>query len=336
MRLPVPVSGGLILSYQCTAECRYCMYACSPKWRDWISEEDLEKILRQLAGRIIPSPYGPNSVSLNYGLHLTGGEPFLNFELLLKAVEIANRLKIPSTFVETNCYWAVDDETTREKLQLLKETGLKGILISVNPYYLEYVPFERTERAIRISREVFGENLMIYQLNYYLLFKKLGVKGRLKLEDYLKLSRGENLAENVEILLMGRAAYKLKDLYPKYRAEYFLDQLCWPPFLRGWHNHFDCYGNFIPGYCGGISLDDCRRLDEILRGGLSLDGKPILRFLVNQDFRGLLRFAQKLGFKELDEGYISKCHLCLDIRKFLVENGEFEELKPKEFYRYLE
>jgi len=117
VKLPEPISGGLILSYQCTAECRYCMYACSPKWRGWISEEDLEKILSQLAGKIKPSPYGPERVSLNYGLHFTGGEPFLNFELSLKGVEIANQLRIPSTFVETNCYWCTNDKVTREKLQ---------------------------------------------------------------------------------------------------------------------------------------------------------------------------------------------------------------------------
>lgn len=86
IKLPIPKSGGLILSYQCTAEYRYCMYACSPEWRDWISEEDIERILRQLAGKITPSPYGPDGVSLNHCLHFTGGEPFLNFEPLLKAV----------------------------------------------------------------------------------------------------------------------------------------------------------------------------------------------------------------------------------------------------------
>ena len=40
LKLPEPISGGLLLSYQCNAECRHCMYACSPKWKDWISEFD--------------------------------------------------------------------------------------------------------------------------------------------------------------------------------------------------------------------------------------------------------------------------------------------------------
>lgn len=335
IKLPKPISGGLILSYQCNAECKYCMYACSPKWKSWISEEDLERILRQLAGRIKPSPYGSKGVSLNYGLHFTGGEPFLRFELLLKAVELANKLNIPSTFVETNCYWCVNDKATREKLQSLKERGLKGILISINPFYLEYVPFERTERGIRISQEVFDENVMIYQLEYYFRFKNLGVKGKISLEDYLKLAGKEDLARNVELFLMGRAAYKLKDLYPKYLAELLLKEPCQSPFLRNWHNHFDNYGNYLPGYCGGISLGDCRELDKLLREGVDLGKLPVLNFLIHQDFNCLLQFAKDSGYRELKEGYVSKCHLCVDIRKFLVEKANFEELKPKEFYYYL-
>ena len=109
-------------------------------------------------------------MSLNHGLHFTGGEPFIHFDLLLKAVQIADEFEIPSTFVETNCFWCRSDKITREKLNLLKSAGLRGILISVNPFYAEYVPFERTERCIKISREVFGPNVIVYQTEYYKLF----------------------------------------------------------------------------------------------------------------------------------------------------------------------
>lgn len=335
-RIPEPISGGLILSYQCTAECRFCMYACSPRWRDWISEEDLRRILSELSGRIRPSRFGPDGVELNLGLHFTGGEPFLKFDLLLRAVEIAREFEIPSTFVETNCCWCADESETREKLYLLKERGLKGILISVNPFYLEFIPFERTERGIRAALEVFGpRNVMIYQAEYFRRFKKLGIRGKLKLEDYLRLS-GEKLGGNVELFLMGRAAYKLRKFYPKYPPESFFDVPCLPPPIRSWHNHFDNYGNFLPGYCGGISLGDARNLSELLREGVDLAEKPVLKFLMQQDLRGLFQFAQERGYKPLQEGYISKCHLCLDIRRYLAKTGEFEELSPREFYEELE
>jgi hypothetical protein len=335
LKLPEPISGGLFLSYQCNAECRHCMYACSPKWKDWISEEDLRIVLSQLAGRIKPSPFEPEKVSLNHGLHFTGGEPFLNFKLLLKTVTIAQELNIPSTFVETNCYWCIDDKKTREKFQTLKEKGLKGILISVNPFYLEYVPFERTERGIRIAMEIFGENVMVYQLEYYLRFKKLGITGTISLEDHVK-DRWDDLTENVELFLMGRAVTRLKHLYPKYPSDSFLEIPCTPPFLRNWHNHFDNYGNCLPGYCGGISLGNWQALDKLIEEGIDLDRHPVLEFLISQDFKGLLQFAKDFGFQELKEGYISKCDLCADIRKQLLAKKDIDELKPKQFYLYLE
>ena len=101
------------------------MYGCSPRWKGWISEADLRWLLSKLAGKISPSPYGESSVSLNHGLHFTGREPFLNFALLLKVVELTHQLNIPSTFVETNCYWSSDDRLTRQKLETLKDSGLR-------------------------------------------------------------------------------------------------------------------------------------------------------------------------------------------------------------------
>jgi hypothetical protein len=313
------------------------MYACSSDWSpDWIPEQDLTLVLNQLSGKVEASPYGSNRVSLNHGLHFTGGEPFLNFELLAKAVEIANELGIPSTFVETNCYWCTEDETTREKLTLLRNKGLKGILISVNPFYLEYIPFNRTERAIRIGQEVFPRNVMVYQVEYYLQFKELGIKKTLALDEYLEMVELDDLQRRVELFLMGRAAYKLKDFYPKYKAGHFFHKPCQPPFLRSWHNHIDNYGNYLPGYCGGISLGDARNLDLICQEGIDADSHPILKFLAAADFEGLFHFAtEDFGYEEKSEGYVSKCHLCLDIRKHLAKQG-FEELAPKEFYSHLE
>jgi len=259
----------------------------------------------------------------------------LNFELLVEAVEMAEALKIPSTFVETNCFWCSNDETTRERLELLDAAGLKGILISVNPFYAEYVPFERTERCIRISQEVFGRNVVVYQLAYYHRFKQLGIKERMPLKDYLELTSGERLTEQVELFLMGRAARQLKQFYPTYPAHAFFGEPCRPPFLRDWHNHFDNYGNFMPGYCGGISLGHWRNLDTLVREGIDLDEHPILKFLIAEDVPGLLQFAKDFGYQESREGYLSKCDLCLDLRSHLVSEEDFEELNPKEFYTHL-
>ncbi len=336
MKIPRPISGGLMLSYKCPAECRHCMYACSPRWAgDWITVDQLEQFLPQLAKVIEPSPHGRQYMSLNHGLHFTGGEPFLNFKLLLNAVEIAETLKIPSTFVETNCFWCKTDDLTRERLHTLKDNGLKGMMISVNPFYTEHVPFERTDRCIRTSLEVFGQNVMVYQIEYYHLFKQLGITGRLSFDEYLRLAREENVSDKVELFLMGRAAEHLKALYPGYPAKRLFDTPCQPDFLRSWHNHFDNYGNFMPGYCGGISLGSWFELDRLLKEGIDLENRPILNYLIKNNMGELFNLASDLGYQELSEGYMSKCHLCLDIRKYIVSIGNYAELQPREYYEQL-
>jgi len=332
-----PISGGIFLSYKCTNECKHCMYASSPLWKDdWISERDVEKILTQLSGRILGSPFGNDKIGVNYGVHFTGGEPFLNFDLLLKVTQLAHDLGIPSTFVETNSFWCINDELTREKLVQLKEAGLHGILISVNPFILEQLPFERTERAVRIGGEVFRENAIIYQGFFYSQFRSLNIKDALPFKEYLQKIDLRDLYENVELLPLGRATYMLDHLYRKYPAKRFFGESCGEELTRGWHVHIDNYCNYMTGYCGGISLGDGRNIDSICEG-INLDERPILKAL-STDLKELFDIGiGEFDYKEREEGYISKCHLCVDMRKHIAQKtNEFEELRPREFYYRLE
>ncbi|MDW8033428.1 MAG: radical SAM protein [Nitrososphaerota archaeon] len=327
-----PISVGLILSYKCTNKCKHCMYACSPEWEtDWPTIGDVERILTKISSSIMPSPKGPEHIGINYGLHFTGGEPFLNFDLLLDSIRIAEKLKIPSTFVETNCFWCVEDDKTRNKLKALKEAGLKGILISVNPFLIEHVPFERIERAVRISNEVFGEDVIVYQGIYYNHFKKIGISGTLAFNQYLK--KYDWTLYYSELLPMGRACYGLKHLFVRHPAKDFFNESCVSEITRNWHVHVDNYFNYMTGYCSGISLGDVRNLDVMIKEGISLEDKPILRTLVTR-IGNLYELAVKeFNYKEDEDGYISKCHLCIDIRRHIVQQThEFKELQPMEFY----
>jgi hypothetical protein len=317
------------------------MYACSPKWdSDWITEEDLGTILSQLAPYIEQAPYGPDSIGLSHGLHFTGGEPFLNFELLCEAVDIADHLAIPSTFVETNAAWCTDDTTTKEKLAKLKSRGLKGIMISVNPFYAEFVPFSRTERCIDKSLEIFGNNVFVYQIEYYKRFKQWGLTDLVPFDEYLTMENSRDLFRNVEFFISGRTPYSLAKLlddhFPRFSAIQLCSVPCSPPFLRNWHNHFDNYGNYMPGFCGGISFGDCQDLDQLLEEGIDPDRKPALSFIAKEDFQSFFDFARQRGYEESEVGYFSKCHFCLDIRKHLIMVDLFEELAPRQFYKILE
>jgi hypothetical protein len=242
-------------------------------------------------------------------------------------------MRIPSLFVETNCFWSTDDEMTMERLEELRAAGLRGILISVNPFILEYVPFEKTLRAIRISRQVFGGNVMVYQESFLRQFRSLGIEGILSFQEYLRRA-GHHSLSYVELIPMGRACYKLGHLYNKHPANRFFNSSCKEELTRPWHAHVDNYFNYMTGYCGGISLGDARHLDEICRG-IELDDHPILAKLVTRNGIGkLFKLGdEEYGYKQLDDGYVSKCHLCLDIRTHIAERtDEYEELRPQDFY----
>jgi hypothetical protein len=103
--------------------------------------------------------------------------------------------------------------------------------------------------------------------------------------------------------------------------------------IRDWHVHVDNYGNYIPGYCGGLSLGDARDLDALCQG-IDLNERPVLRALMT-NIGELYRLGSEYGYQERD-GYISKCHLCLDVRKHLATSGDFGELRPEPFYDRLE
>jgi hypothetical protein len=329
-----PISAGLLLSYKCTGECSHCMYACSPQWNaDWIDEHDLARVLKELSPSIMPAPSGPDSIDLNHGLHLTGGEPFMNPGFLLDTVEHARSAGIPSLFAETNCFWCTEAGEVEDTFCRLRDAGLSGMLLSVNPFILERVPFERTEMAVARARDAFGENAIVYQQFFYLQFRAMGIKSSLSFEDYLDRAGAGGLSR-AELLPMGRLAYRLPGLFRHFPASYFFGDVCLSELTRQWHIHVDNYCNYIPGFCAGISLGDARNMDRIF-GGIDLNLRPVLRAL-STGMEELFRLGLRYGYEESSQGYISKCHLCLDIRRHLVEQPvDFKELRPEEFYRRL-
>lgn len=340
IRVPPPRSAGLMLSYRCNADCLHCMYACSPRWpADWPDEKRLDTLLRQLAAYIEPAPGGPEDVDLNHGLHFTGGEPFLNFDLLRHATARAAELGIPSLFVETNAFWATEEGKARSMLRQLKEAGLHGILISVNPFYLQHVPFERTQIAVRAASDVFDEGTMVYQPAYYRFFSAFDISGTMPFERYLRDFEPDFLA-GTEFFLNGRAPYLVPQYAPekfsRRPAEELLEEPCRPAFLRSWHNHIDNYGNYQPGYCGGLSWGSAEELDRIVGKPVEPEQTPVLAHIAADDFAGLLDLARREGFEPSPEGYYSKCHLCGEIRLHLHRTGNYPELRPDGFYRELE
>lgn len=330
---PSPLSsGGIILTYQCSNQCRHCLYASSPSWKDWISEEDVVQILEGLKkhGRFLT------------GIHIAGGEPFLKPDIVEFVVRKAVELGIPLDYVETNAFWCWNDDKTFETFTRLKEAGLPAVLVSASPFHLEFVPMEKTRRAVRVGREVFGrKSVVIFTDFFYEQLQDVNPQHPVSLEDYIEAFGQERaslaFAAEYSLIPNGRAATRLVHLYARHPASYFFGGTCALELSSPHHIHIDLYGNYIAGLCAGISLGDGRNL-ESLYAGINLDERPVLEKLIRGGVESLFSWAvQEFEYKENIDGYIAKCQLCLDIRRHLVRVGAgLRELAPLGFYQNLE
>jgi hypothetical protein len=324
--LLLPSDLGLILSYKCQSACAHCLYNCGPWWNDWIAPEEIQEALE------ITRIWGDG-----YQVHFTGGEPFLNFPLLLRAVNIAVSLNIPC-YVETNAGWCVQPGQVIEKFSTLKQAGLTAILISCSPFHAESIPPKRTLLAIGIALDIFkSAGVMVYLPEWIDMITRFGSEQPTPLNHYI-LSYGQQAAglmfwEGYGLISGGRSGYKLGYLTEKFSASEFQQDNCRREILFGKHSHFDLYGNYIPSFCGGLSLGNWHKLPQIMDKYHAGSHPPLIKILIEEGPYGLFCLAKAdFGYHQRAEGYAGKCHLCVDVRRHLVTFQDFPELKPSGFY----
>lgn len=314
------------MSYRCQYACKHCLYNCGPRWRDWMSPGTLREALT-----------ATKAWRHRFRIHLTGGEPFLNFPLLLEGVKTAARLGIPQ-YVETNAGWCIREEDVTEKFSTLRDAGLNAILISCSPFHAEKIPPIRTLRAIKTALRIFGrENVIVYLPHCVELIQLFDVDETTPLERYVErfglAKAGQVLWDGYGIIPGGRSGYRLGHLTQKRPAATFKRENCFSEIIFAHHSHFDLYGNYISWFCGGLTIGDWHGLTEILEDFSASRFPPLIAILIKSGPFGLFGMAtREYGYRERPDGYAGKCHLCVDVRRHLSQQGDFAELRPREFY----
>jgi len=103
--------------------------------------------------------------------------------------------------------------------------------------------------------------------------------------------------------------------------------------LYAHHSHFDLYGNFISGFCGGLTVGEWRDLPRLLADFRAGRYPLLIEVLVHRGPYGLLQLARDHhNYQPLAGGYAGKCSLCADVRRHLVSTRDFAELRPRGFY----
>jgi hypothetical protein len=232
-------------------------------------------------------------------VHIGGGEPFLDYEGLLRLLGVLKRARISVDYVETNAFWASDEAETLKRLSELKRAGADAFCISRDDFHAEFVPDGLPLKLAEACRRAdFG---------------------------YFIWSTGEG-----SIRFGGRAVNIEKQrMKNKPVAETVNSRPC-AGLLSTNHFHVDLHGNFIPPGCTGIRIP----LEEAVSGICPIK-YPVFNALLTGGAAELLGYAEKRGFRAADEGYPSSCAMCFWIRYWLTENAPSLDLDPEHYIESL-
>jgi len=300
-------SAGLMLTYRCNAACEFCYYHCSPRKGGLMPVETCLETWHSLQAL----------ASAEAKIHLTGGEPFLYWDHLVEILRQGKAQNLGCVdLVETNGFWATDDEVVADRLKMLVELGVQRLKISVDPFHQEYVDIEPARRLAAAAKRLLGPDRVLVRWEEYLgdlrseiSDFRLGERDRVYLEAY----------RAYPFRFTGRAAEHLAGLLASRPVEAFRCVNCLSGFLGAKGVHVDPYGNVFSGTCSGIILGNiCQTpLEEIWRA-FHPSQIELVRILCERGPFGLLDKANSLGYREL-AAYAEKCHLCTHIRQFLFE-----------------
>ncbi len=323
-------SAGLITNYKCTFKCKHCLYCSSPDITDDIGEDLLKHIIDEISGEL-----------KDIYLHIGGGEPLIYFDRLKNIISYIKKKSVYLEYVETNGFLLL--KNTEEKLKELKNSGLNRLLLSISPFHNEFISLEDIKKVFKSIVNILGSNgIFPWHSDYFYFLEKISPHKPVNLEEYFNgFSLPEILYQLTSIIYIhptGRAGYLFSKFMELYPPEELFDIDCAENLSSPVHAHIDYNGNYITGFCSGLRIGErtAMELGKLYEEGIDLEEYKILEILIKNGLRELYKFSLKEGYIPNKKGYVSSCHLCLDIRSYLYSSGKkYKELYPSFLYEEL-
>lgn len=133
---------GFALFRKCNANCEVCCFESSPSCK--------ERLDKNLIKEYIDSAVGDEKLQ---NISFTGGEPFLEYNLLLELTEYATEKGFNVNLI-TNCFWANTKEIAIERLAALKKKGLKRMNVSFDEFHNEYVSEKNVINVVEACKKL--------------------------------------------------------------------------------------------------------------------------------------------------------------------------------------
>jgi len=279
----------LLLTYQCNFECDHCFVWGSPRQSGTMTLATVREILRQA-----------DALGTIQSIYFEGGEPFLYYPVLHRAVEEAVDRGF-QTGVVTNAYWATDLEDATAWLRPL--AGLiQSLSISSDLYHYDDV----------LSRHARNAESAAEQLEIPI--------------STISVAQPDETADALASLIVrGRAAEKLADRVP-HRPWSTFNECPYEDLREPGRLHVDPLGHLH--LCQGLTLGNLFHAPLVeICATYDPDAHPIVGPLLRGGPAELTRRHDLTP----DETYADACHLCYQTR--LALRPRFPQiLTPDQMY----
>jgi len=289
-----------LLTYRCDVECDHCFVWGSPKARGVFTLKRIRRILTEA-----------QKLGTIERVSMEGGEPFLYYPLMVRAVEEAVKLDFHVEIL-SNCYWASCLEDAVEWLMPLAKAKNVELSVSSDPYHGEKCESNEVRNAVEAAAKV-GIRVAVLAIKD----PRTGAVCPTEI-DGVKVGL-------YNLMYKGRAAVHLaKDA----------NQSGWRTFTKCPHEdlgdpkrvHVDPFG--YVHVCQGISMGNAWQTPfSTIIEDYDPRKNPILDPLARG---GPVALVEQFGLPH-DEEYADACHLCYETRCLLRKQYP-HILAPDEMY----
>lgn len=299
-----------LLTYRCDLECDHCFVWGSPKARGVFTLKQIRNILTE----------AKKLGTVNY-VSIEGGEPFLYYPIMVKAVKEAVNLGFHVEIL-SNCFWATCPEDALEWLHPIADARDVELSLSSDLYHGESWESEEVKNAAKAAKT--------------LNIKTGVISVKYPDTEVPRLNEIEGAKVDFwELMHRGRAYSKLTEKTSRKPWREFT-KCPYEDFTKQDRVHVDPFGHVH--VCQGISIGNAwqKPFSKIIEE-YDPYANPILEPLIHG---GPAALAEKFSLPH-DKVYADACHLCYALRcmlrnkypNVLVPNqmyGEFEEKTYRE------
>lgn len=132
-----------VVTMACTGKCKHCSQGNHDSVSEHFRADVAEKVISDICGK-----YKIQS------LMTFGGEPLLYPEVVSRIHKAATEQKIPKRQLITNGFFSKDRKRIKEVVDMLADSGLGQIALSVDAFHQETIPLE----PVKYLGEYFDEN----------------------------------------------------------------------------------------------------------------------------------------------------------------------------------